>query len=153
MARRRKPKTFVSCFVHGSEKRMLRSQAHSHHVIMQARGGTDHSQVYLCPDCHTTIHRLIEAEEQGNKGDMVSLLEMYTDDQARRLLELAREGHKTIEAEDSVERLISVKLPAKAVEALKRLCAGKKIRNRQIGVSRYASMIILSHLARNGVEF
>jgi len=150
---RRKPKVFVYCAVHGPEKKMLRSQAHSHHIIMRARGGTDRTQVFLCPDCHTTIHRLIEAEEAGNTGDVVGLLEMYTDEQAKILVDIARKGHESLDSPESAERVLAVRLPAKAVEELRRLCLGKRIKGRQIGVSRFARMILLSHLARHGFDF
>lgn len=148
----KKNKVYVTCYIHGDEKVMLRSQAQSHHVVMRARGGENFSQVFLCPDCHTTLHRIIEAEESNQPGEVAALLEFYEDHHARKLLELAHMGHQHLPSEDSGDRVISLKLPSQAIEEIKKMIAGKRINNRQVGVSRYLRMIVLSHLARHGVE-
>ncbi len=63
---------YVTCHVH-HDKRLPRKLAHSHHVNPRLAQGSDDSEnlIWLCPDCHHTIHQIATMLAHGRAGEAI----------------------------------------------------------------------------------
>lgn len=88
---------YKKCFIHDSF--FSKSASHIHHEVPQAAGGTDihDNLVWLCSNCHNTLHRIEEKLRSGKVGAASDIADAYCPNQLpmrRRLWDLALFAHQ-----------------------------------------------------------